>query len=140
MGISFGFIYISRMENFGSDYITGDYMQNENPKQINSYLIDFDYGTDWPFWEGVDPCKNIHASEIKGLSPATILLSEQAGKAWKEIQWKLLDFWSDFENDPPPLPRDLSEKRANVYRMLLTLTQFARADRPDLKFTLRFNR
>jgi hypothetical protein len=115
-------------------------MQNENTKEINSYLIDFDYGTDWPFWEAVDPWRNVHASEIKGLSPATILLSEQAGKAWKEIQWKLLDFWSDFENDPPPLPRDLSEKRANVYRMLLTLTQFARADRPDLKFTLRFNR
>lgn len=127
------------MENFGSNYITGVCMQNENTQEINSYYIDFDYGTDWPFWEAVDPWRNIHASEIKGLSPATILLSEQAGAAWKEIQYRILDHSMDTDEDTP-FPKHLKQKRDNVYRMLLSLVQFARRDRPDLKFTLRFQK
>lgn len=108
----------------------------ENNKKPTAYIIDFDYGTDSPFWEQSPNYRNVDASSIVGLTPATIMLSRQAGVAWKQIQDKIMDHSMNTDVGTP-LPKSLREKRDNIYRMLLSLVQFARNDRPDLKFTLR---
>lgn len=108
-------------------------MQNSDP--VTAYYIDLDYGS-LPFWEeGTN--KNVPAESIEGLSLATVMLAYHAEQAWRDIQYKILDHVMESDT---PLPKALREKRDNVYRMLLSLVQFARNDRPDIRFTLRMEK
>lgn len=128
---SSGFYYnnidkiVAAMTEYLRDYVS--------PKD---YALMFDYGCYSPFWlDNSAVGRSVDPEDIYGLSKATIMMANQIGQAWADIQWKVLDI--SMAEQELQLPKDLKAKYEDIQKALITLAQMCRRDCPLNKFTVK---
>lgn len=126
---SAGFYYndINKVVHAMTEYLR-EYAKPKN------YVLMFDYGCYSPFWLDNSTGTGVDPEDIYGLSKATIMMANQAGQAWREIQWKVLDVV--IAEQEVKMPKELKQKYEDLQKVLITLAQMCRRDAPLNKFTV----